>query len=127
MHSELHILKIKRKEAYEKSGFLNHKSRKKKKKLLVINCTFGITYNKRRTNLFKRYHRVSKNSYNKMFMEMSLSSLGRMLKSYFSRQQRRSRSSLFDTSTSFRRSCSRNCTACLRSIFSLSERCSLVN
>jgi len=39
---------------------------------------------------------------------MSLSSLGRMLKSYFSRQQRRSRSSLFNTSTSFCRSCTRN-------------------
>ena len=65
-----------------------------------------------------------------MFMEMSLSSSGRMLKPYFSRERRRSldRSSLFDTSTSFRRSLSRNWTACLRSLFSLTERCSwLIN
>ena len=45
-----------------------------------------------------------------------------MLKSYFSRQQRRSRSSLFDTSTSFCRSRSRNRRAWLRSLISKLQR-----
>ena len=44
-------------------------------------------------------------------MEMTLWFSGRMLTSYFSRQQQRSRSSLFDTSTSFCCSYSRSCRA----------------
>ena len=124
MHSKLcetfgvfHILKIKRwvGSVWKIGIFLTIKV-VKKKKLIVINYVFGITHNKRLTNFFKRCHRVNKNSPNKKFTEMSLSSSGRMLKSYFSCQQRRSRSSLFDTSTSFCRSRSRNRRACLRSL-----------
>ena len=59
---------------------------------------------------------VNRNFPNKKFTEMPLSSSGRMLKSYFSCRQRRSRSSLFDTSTSSCRSRSRNRQACLRSL-----------
>ena len=127
MHSKLgetsrvfHILRIKRWVGSEwKIGIFLTIKVVKKKKLIIIKYVFGITYNKRLTNSFKRCHRVNKNSPNKKFTEMPFSSSGRILKSYFFRQQRRSRSSFFDTSTSFCRSRSRNRRACLRSLITL--------
>ena len=135
MHSKLgetsgvfHILKIKRwvGSVWKIGIFLTIKV-VKKKKLIVIKYVFGITYNKRLTNFFKRCHRVKKNSPNKKFTEMPSSSSGRMLKSYSFRQQRRSRSSLFDIYTSFCRSRSRNRRACLRFLITDLSRYSLTH
>ena len=92
----------------ENRDFFNHRGRKKEETHRHQLCLRHLNHNNRLVNFFKRCHRVNKNSPNKKFMEMSLSSSGRMLKSYFSRQQRRSRSSLFDTSTSFCRRRSRS-------------------
>ena len=68
----------------ENRDFLNHKSRKKEETRHPL-CLRHDPQQERH-----EYHTVKKNSPKKKLMEMSLSSSGMMLKSYFSYQDRKS-------------------------------------